>query len=61
VIVVAHRPSALAICDFVLVIGNGVQQAFGPRDDVLRKVTVRPPQPAQAPLRVVGDTAAGGT
>jgi ATP-binding cassette subfamily C protein len=60
VVVVAHRPSALAICDYVLVIANGVQQAFGPRDEVLRKVTVRP-QPAQAPLRVVSDTTAGGT
>jgi ATP-binding cassette subfamily C protein len=46
VIVVAHRPSALAACDKVLVLSDGVQKAFGPRDEVLPKVTVRPVQPA---------------
>jgi ATP-binding cassette subfamily C protein len=61
VIVVAHRPAALAACDTVLVLANGVQQAFGPRDDILRKVTARPPQPlpAAANLRVVGESGAG--
>src|SRR5712691_801126 len=38
VIVIAHRRSALAVCDKVLVIANGTQQAFGPRDEVLRKL-----------------------
>ncbi len=42
VILVAHRPSALAACDKVLVLANGVQQAFGPRDEVLAQVTARP-------------------
>jgi ATP-binding cassette subfamily C protein len=62
VLVVAHRPSALAACNKVLVLGNGLQQAFGPRDEVLRRVTARPAQPATAgaPLRVVSDSAAGG-
>jgi ATP-binding cassette subfamily C protein len=61
VVIVAHRPSALAACDTVLVIGNGVQQAFGPRDEILRKVTQRPAQPAVAGnLRVVSDSAGGG-
>jgi len=47
VIVIAHRKSALAACDKVLVLLNGVQQAFGPRDDVLRKIaTPAPPAPA---------------
>jgi ATP-binding cassette subfamily C protein len=61
VIVVAHRPAALAACDLVLVLGNGIQQAFGQRDEVLRKVTARPAQPAAAGnLRVVGESAGGG-
>jgi ABC-type protease/lipase transport system fused ATPase/permease subunit len=57
VIVVAHRPSALATCDKVLYLDKGTQQAFGPRDDVLAKVTVRPSPPAAAPgnLKVVRD------
>lgn len=45
VIVVAHRRSALAACDKVLVLVNGVQQAFGARDEVLRKVSA-PTAPA---------------
>ncbi len=47
VILVAHRKSALAACDKVLVLLNGVQQAFGPRDDVLRKIAT-PAPPASA-------------
>ncbi|MEO8669349.1 MAG: ATP-binding cassette domain-containing protein, partial [Bauldia sp.] len=59
VVVVAHRPAALAACDTLLVIANGAQQAFGPKDEVLRRVTARPaPPPAAASLRVVGE--AGG-
>ncbi|WP_422002755.1 type I secretion system permease/ATPase [Reyranella sp.] len=40
VIVVAHRPAALAGVDMVLVMLNGQQQAFGPKEAVLQ------PQPA---------------
>ena len=59
VIIVAHRPSALANCDKILYLSGGVQQAFGPRDDVLQKILARPPQPAAAAaLKVVRD--AGG-
>ena len=39
VIVMAHRPSAIAACDHLLVMRDGQQQAFGPRDDVLRQTT----------------------
>ncbi len=63
VIQIAHRPSALVNCDKVLFIANGTQLAFGPRDEVLRKILVRPgPQPAAAPaanLKVVSDSATG--
>lgn len=41
VILVAHRPSALACVDQVLVMAGGRQAAFGPRDEVLRKTTMR--------------------
>jgi ATP-binding cassette, subfamily C, type I secretion system permease/ATPase len=37
-IVIAHRPSALIAVDLVLAMANGQAQAFGPKDDVLRKV-----------------------
>ena len=73
VVVVAHRPSALAGVDQVLAMLNGRAHALGPRDEVLAKLFA-PPQaapPAAAPpaaaaaaagggqLRLVGD--AGGT
>ena len=50
-VVIAHRPSAIAAVDYVLVLGDGRQQAFGPKDEVLRAVT----RSAVAPLKVVGE------
>ena len=41
VIVVAHRPSAIAAMDKVLVLDNGVQKAFGDKDDVIGSAGVR--------------------
>ena len=57
VVMIAHRPSALVACDKVLVLANGAQQAFGPRDKVIRAFTA-PPRPATAgaPVRVVHGT-----
>jgi ATP-binding cassette, subfamily C, type I secretion system permease/ATPase len=58
VVLIAHRPSALAGCDKILFLVNGLQQGFGPRDEVLRKITVRPaavPAPG-GNLKVVSDT-----
>lgn len=52
-IVIAHRPSAIAGVDFVLVMNAGRQQAFGPKDEVLNKVLQRPSLPR--PLKVVPD------
>ena len=40
-VVIAHRPSALAAVDQVLVMADGQAKAFGPKDEVLRN-TVRP-------------------
>lgn len=42
VILISHRPSTLATCDKALVLSNGGQQAFGPRDEVLQKVLANP-------------------
>ena len=52
VIVIAHRPSVLAMCDKLLILSNGAQQAFGPREDLLKKVT--PQQPSLEPPRSLG-------
>ncbi|RWO57597.1 MAG: type I secretion system permease/ATPase, partial [Mesorhizobium sp.] len=43
-IVVAHRPSALANIDQVLVMSNGTVHAFGSREQVLANV-LRPSPP----------------
>ncbi|WP_145722098.1 type I secretion system permease/ATPase [Mesorhizobium tianshanense] len=48
-VVVAHRPSALASLDQILVMANGRIQVFGPKNDVLNKVT----RPGGVPLKVV--------
>jgi ATP-binding cassette subfamily C protein len=41
-IVVAHRPSALAALDQLLVLYAGQAQAFGPKDEVLNKLVQHP-------------------
>lgn len=56
VIIIAHRPSALATCDKVLFLANGAQQAFGPRDEVLQKLARPAPPAAAGGLKVVSDT-----
>ncbi len=53
VIVVAHRPSAIAGVDQILVMNKGRAQAFGPKDEVLSKVLQKPAVPR--PLKVVPD------
>lgn len=52
VVVVAHRPSALAGLDQLLVLSNGMVSAFGPKEEVLRKTTEIAPAPAAAPAGV---------
>lgn len=55
VIIVAHRPSALAAVDQVLATMLGGQQAFGPKDEVLGRLVRREPT-APAPLKIVPRT-----
>ncbi|MGR9503743.1 type I secretion system permease/ATPase [Rhizobium leguminosarum] len=51
-IVIAHRPSALAGVDLVLILANGQAQAFGPKDEVLKKV-MPPPAAVSTPVRLM--------
>ena len=38
VVIMAHRPAAINECEVLMVMEQGVMRAFGPRDDVLRKM-----------------------
>jgi ATP-binding cassette subfamily C protein len=37
-VLMAHRPAAIQECEMLLVIDNGVQTAFGPKDKVLQEM-----------------------
>ena len=56
-IVIAHRANAIAAVDQVLVLSQGRQQAFGPRDEILRQIL----RPAAPPLAVVGGVGVAGS
>lgn len=58
VIVIAHRPAAIAHVDKVLAMAGGKLQAIGPKDEVLRKVLVAVPN---SPAPVVATAAPLGT
>jgi len=58
VIVIAHRPSALAGVDCVLIMNQGSVQAFGEKEEVLRKV-LRPGSSVPTPLKVFADAKGG--
>jgi ATP-binding cassette subfamily C protein len=56
-VVIAHRPSALAAVDQVLVMAGGEAKAFGPKDEVLRPIaqpSKRSAGPVQVPLALRG-------
>ena len=55
VIVVAHRTSALAGVDQLIVMAEGRVQAFGPKDALLAKMAQ--PRPGPVPLKVVTEGA----
>ncbi|WP_407067277.1 type I secretion system permease/ATPase [Methylobacterium sp. Leaf111] len=55
-IVIAHRPSALGAVDLILMMAEGRAQAFGPKDEVLKRVL----RPASVPVEARPvDTQAG--
>jgi PrtD family type I secretion system ABC transporter len=62
VILIAHRPTVLSVCDHMLVLANGAQLEFGPREQILRKISTRlvPPAAAAGNLKIVSDTTGGG-
>src|SRR6202142_3218702 len=60
VIVVTHRPSAIAGVDQVLVMSKGRMQTFGPKDEILPKVLQRPAAPAPRALKVVPESGSAG-
>ncbi len=53
VIVLSHRPSALAACNLVLFLDAGRMRAFGPRDAVLARI-LRPGSGVPAPALAAG-------
>lgn len=56
VIIMAHRPAAIAECDLLLVMEQGAVRAFGPRDEVL-KSTVRNAQDIRRTQGIAGGVA----
>jgi ATP-binding cassette subfamily C protein len=52
-VVVAHRPSAIAGVDYILVMAKGRQQQFGPKEEILTRLVAPPPAAASPrPLKV---------
>ncbi|EPX84893.1 type I secretion system ABC transporter, PrtD family [Rubellimicrobium thermophilum DSM 16684] len=48
VLIMAHRPAAIAECDLLLMLENGTRRAFGPKEDVLREIVQNHRQIIQA-------------
>jgi ATP-binding cassette subfamily C protein len=49
VIAAVHRPSGLQAMNKTLVLKDGAVQAFGPRDEILKRIMEPPPQPPAKP------------
>lgn len=47
VIIIAHRPNVLQHVDKIMVLRDGVMQAFGPRDEILARLTGETASPEQ--------------
>ena len=59
VIVVAHRPSAIAGVDYILVMSKGRQQQFGPKDEILNRIAQVSSAPPRTLKVVPGEGGAG--
>ncbi|MGC2121887.1 MAG: type I secretion system permease/ATPase [Xanthobacteraceae bacterium] len=57
-IVIAHRPSAIAGVDYILIMAKGRQQQFGPKEEVLTRLA--PPQNAAPRALKVAEHGGGG-
>ena len=53
VVVIAHRPSALASIQQIMVLSDGKMAAIGPRDEIMRKVLQRPVTPPPPPPKTL--------
>ncbi len=61
VLIMAHRPAAIQECDMLLVIENGAQAAFGPKDKVLAEMVSNHKNiQAAAKKTPIGQAKAGG-
>jgi PrtD family type I secretion system ABC transporter len=58
VVIVAHRPSAIAGVDYILVMAKGRQQQFGPKEEILSRVAQ--PQAAPRTLKIVPGEGSSG-
>jgi PrtD family type I secretion system ABC transporter len=58
IVVFAHRPSALAGLDLLMILAKGQLQAFGPKDEILRKVVHN--ASAGSRLKVINEGQQGG-
>jgi len=58
VVVVAHRPSAIAGVDYILVMAKGRQQQFGPKEEILNRI-IQPNAPPRALKVVPGEGGVG--
>ena len=54
VVIVTHRPAVLGQCDLILALADGTPQAFGPRDEMLKRLTGGAPKPGGPPTAQPG-------
>jgi ATP-binding cassette subfamily C protein len=59
VVIMAHRPAAIAECDLILMMKAGQLATFGPRDEVLRRIATNHSQIVPHPLRTNAGSWAG--
>ena len=59
VVMVTHKTNSLSLCDFILVLQDGMVQAFGPRDEVMARIVGPRIVPAPAPVSAEPQQATG--
>ena len=53
VVMISHRPNTLGVADKLLVLREGVAELFGPRDEVIARLT-RPANVQPMPVKTAG-------
>jgi len=46
VVLISHRPATIGVCDKILVLREGVAEMFGPRAEILSRLTRPVPVPS---------------